>query len=84
MNKDELLNLVPLVVTLLAPLTAKYGLSAGDETSFLTGGIGIATGVWLHWNQKKVPETAVAIQPLLGDPAPSVGSGATVTGKVVG
>lgn len=59
MNKDELLNLVPLFVTLLAPVAVKEGLSSTDLTAFLTGGVGIAYGIYLHWNQKKVPETAV-------------------------
>lgn len=67
MNKDEILNLVPLVITLLAPISAKYGLSAGDETSALTGLIGVAYGVYLHWNQIKVPETATVIPPVKGE-----------------
>lgn len=61
MNKDELLNLVPLAVTLLAPLAAKYGFSTDDLTSALTGGVGIFLGVALHWNMKKVPEDAKTV-----------------------
>lgn len=61
MNKDELLNLVPLVVTLLAPVAAKYGFSANDVTSALTGLIGILAGVYLHWNMKRVPESATVV-----------------------
>lgn len=59
MNSDELKNLVPLLVALLAPLAAKYGFSVGDLTATLTGAVGIALGVYLHWNQKKVPEAAI-------------------------
>ena len=56
MNKDELLNLVPLAVTLVAPVAARYGFSCNDVTAVLTGVVGIAWGVYLHWNMVKVPE----------------------------
>jgi hypothetical protein len=63
MNPDELKNLIPLAVTALAPLAAKYGVQAGDLASFLTAGFGIALGIYLHWNQKKVPEKAIVVAP---------------------
>ena len=63
MNADEVKNLIPLFVTLLAPLAAKYGFSADDLTSALTGIAGIAIGVALHWNMKKVNENSTVIPP---------------------
>ena len=55
MNKDELMNLLPLVVTLLAPVAAKYGFTCNDVTAAMTGLIGIGCGVYLHWGMVKVP-----------------------------
>jgi hypothetical protein len=62
MNADEIKNMIPLLVTLFTPLAAKYGFSIGDLTSTLTGAVGIALGIYLHWNQKKVPETALVVK----------------------
>lgn len=59
MNSDELKNLIPLLVTAVIPFAAKYGVSASDLTTFLSSGVGIALGVYLHWNKVKVPEPAV-------------------------
>lgn len=81
MNKDELMNLVPILVALLAPVGVKYGFSAGDLTAFLTGLVGIGVGIYMHWNLKKVPESSVAISTNAGL-APPVGK--VVTGTVVG
>ena len=61
MNPDELKNLIPLAVTALVPLAAKYGVSTSDLTAFLTSGFGIALGIYLHWNKKKVDENAVVV-----------------------
>lgn len=85
MNADEWKNLIPLFVTLLLPLATKYGFSTGDLTSALTGLAGIAVGVYLHWNQKKVPDTSTAIE-TKGVPLP-VGSNlppSAAAAKVVG
>jgi hypothetical protein len=62
MNADEIKNVIPLIVTLLTPLAAKYGFSVGDLTATLTGAIGIGLGIYMHWNQKKVPETALVVK----------------------
>ncbi len=61
MNPDELKNVIPLAVTALVPLAAKYGVSTSDLTAFLTSGFGIALGIYLHWNKKKVDENAVVV-----------------------
>jgi hypothetical protein len=61
MNPDELKNLIPLAVTALVPFAAKYGVSASNLTAFLTSGFGIALGIYLHWNKKKVDEDAVVV-----------------------
>lgn len=66
MNKDEWLNLVPLVVAVVAPIGAKYGFSASDVTAALTGLIGIGFGLYLHWNMKKVPENATIVTTNMG------------------
>lgn len=64
MNKDELLNLVGPAVALFGPLVAKYGVSAGDLTAFLTGGVGVVFSIWSHWNMKKVAENAKVLAPV--------------------
>lgn len=61
LNPDEAKNLIPLFVTLLTPLAAKYGFSIGDLTATLTGLVGVAIGVYMHYNMKKVPETAMVV-----------------------
>lgn len=88
MNPDELKNLVPLVVAALGPIAAKYGIDAGLLTQFLIAAIGIGGGVYLHWNQKKVPETATAIStatpmPVGSTVPPSVAAAAKVVGALL-
>jgi hypothetical protein len=68
MNSDEIKALVPVLVALLAPLGAKYGIGAGDLTAALTGLAGIAGVLYLNWNMKKVPEKSIVVSGSMAAP----------------
>jgi hypothetical protein len=62
MNQSEINNLATLLVAVLSPIVAKYGIS-DEQTSTVVGDLfsvaAIVWGVASHWNQIKVPETSV-------------------------
>ena len=51
----------PHATATFVPLAAKYGVSTSDLTAFLTSGFGIALGIFMHWNKKKVDENALVV-----------------------
>lgn len=63
MNKDEVISLVSHLVTLSLGSVATSGVVTGSDVQAIGGALGalagVGYGVYLHWNMKKVPETAV-------------------------
>ena len=59
MNEDEIKSAAVTVAAVLAPIAAKYGIDADTLTQVASGLVVVAFGVYMHWNMKKVPETAV-------------------------
>lgn len=66
MNSDEIKQLVPVVVMVLTPLCAKYGITDSDIATWVNIGVEVVGALMLtiqHWNMKKVPETSVVAAP---------------------
>lgn len=89
MNKDEIVSLiVKILLMVLSPIAVKYHLD-GNTMSAIAADIADAAvlgfSIWSHWNQKKVPETSIAIAPTSpsAQAAMPVGT-STALGKVVG
>jgi hypothetical protein len=66
MNQSEINNLVTLLVAVLSPIVAKYGIN-NEQTSTVVGDVfsvaAIIWGIASHWNQIKVPETFIVTPP---------------------
>ena len=62
MNKDEWTSLVTVIVAMVGPIAAKYGVDASSLSNALMGIFAVAMVIWTlwhNWNLRKVSETAV-------------------------
>jgi hypothetical protein len=62
MNKDEWTSLVTVMVAMVGPVLAQYGVTSSDLSSALMGLFAVAMCAWTlwhNWDLRKVKETAV-------------------------
>lgn len=94
MNTQEVLNTLKIVGSTLFGVLAMHGYMTKDQASALMADLstivpalisagGIAWSIYSHWNMKKVPENAVAVDPHTAQDARAP-VGASAAGKVVG
>ena len=78
MNADEIRSLlVKLLLMALTPLATRFGIDGNTTaaiSAWLASGFVLAYGVYDHWNMKKVPATATALELPKGVVAPPVGA----------
>lgn len=86
MNPDEIKSLlIKIGVLVLTSIATKYHISGDTVTAVVTDLADVAVlgyGIYDHWNEKKVPETAVVVQPAPGTPT-TPPAGKTITGTVI-
>ena len=67
MNSDEIQSLaIKVIVGISAGFAGSHGISITDWTgdiAAIVSVLAIIVGVYQHWNQKKVPETAIVSMP---------------------
>lgn len=97
MNTQEILNTLKIVGSTLFGILAMHGYMTTDQASAIMGDLTVAVpallslgtmawSIYAHWNMKKVPENAVAIEPhvVVGSPVVGATVGLPAAAKVVG
>jgi hypothetical protein len=83
MNSDEIKAIIfKVLIGIFTPLAAKYGIDGDTVTSvsmWAASGIVLAYSIYDHWNQKKVPETSIAVKAGTVVPPASVISPSSLT-----
>ena len=78
MNSDEITALIiKVLLMILGPVATKYGIDGHTTTAIATAIAMLAVagyGIYNHWNQKLVPETATVTPPTV-IPARQSGNG---------